>query len=500
MSPRMNFAVISNPDAVTNYVLKPSADEAEEQPPRPELPLAKDDSDESISSLFVSQFGHRHRYVSDGKYWLTWNERMWSAVSQAQSIHDDLRLMLAQLAKQRIATPDKIVDLILGRLSNINQINNIIRHLQHRSELITYQHLIDANPQVVVFENCAFDTEKGAIMRHESEIMPLLQTKSMPVWYSEKATCPSWEAFLNTIFCHDAELISFVQMAAALSLSGTVAEEYLFFAYGSGRNGKTTFFTVLEKMFGEYHKTVDSSVLMSSKLDKSNSNMAAIAQLKGIRFATANEMEEKCSFSDKEVKLLSSRDKIVGRLLYSNPSEFTPSHKLWVRSNHKPTFNIDDAGLKRRIVLIPFRYAIPEKDQQERFEDFLLKEKSGILNWLMEGWLLYQENGLQIPAACRDEMDIYLQENDHLARFIDECCLISCTDRTLLKDFSAAYAHWARQGGYQEFNSTKLSHQLRTKSFSVTNGTGNRTTIIGLKLATDAVFSDEQVTPSDAES
>lgn len=467
-----------------------------EQSPKPEIPLVKDDTDESVAILFQSQFGNYHRFVSDGNYWLHWNGRLWTRDSKAQSVHEDLHNLRALLTLQRIGEPDKVTDSIIIRLSNSGSKRSIVSYLQNCPRLVAYQHELDSDPNIVVFENCAYNTSRGEFIRYENEIIGLLQTKCMPVYHNEQAGCPRWLEFLHTIFRGDMELIAFVQKAAALSLSGTVIEELLFFAHGSGRNGKTTFFAVLEKIFGPYHVSIDSSVLLSSALDRSDRNLNIKAGLKGVRFATVNEIAEKSSFNDKEIKHLASRDRITARRLYENHFEFEPSHKLWIRSNHKPSFNISDGGLRRRIILIPFHHLIPEHDVVERFEDELLKEKSGILNWLLEGWQAYLNDGLEVPAACRVEMDAYMRENDHLADFIDECCLVKPEGRTLLKDFSEAYNQWAQNTGCEGASSAKLSPRLAAKNYTVKNHTGNRLTVFGLALS--AAEPPEQSKPGPA--
>ncbi|MDD4223418.1 MAG: phage/plasmid primase, P4 family [Candidatus Cloacimonetes bacterium] len=464
---------------------------------QPALPSVRDESDASVAELFMSQYGKEHRYVSDGNHWLHWAGQHWAPDSQAQEVHKHLHALRGLLSQQKLsgtAVIDKVNDAIITRLSNNSTKNGIVSYLEHLPELVAYQRQLDAKPDIVAFENCALDTAKRQIIRDPDQLRGLLQTKRMPVWYAEQAACPLWEAFLNTIFCGDDKLIAYVQKAAALSLSGTVREELLFFAHGSGRNGKTTFFNVLAGIFGPYSITVDPAVLTCSKLDRSDRNANIKAQLRGVRFATTNEIAERSMFNDLEVKQLSSRDNIPARPLYQNPFEFTPSHKLWIRSNHKPRFNIDDKGLLRRIVLIPFNHVIPADDVEERYEDTLLKEKSGILNWLIQGWLAYLDEGLKLPPACVSEMEAYVRENDTLATFLEEACEADPNAKVLLKEFTADYNAWARLNGAEELSSTKLSSRLRAKNHLLKNGTGNKMTVYGIKLA-DGKASDASTRP-----
>ncbi len=74
----------------------------------------------------------------------------------------------------------------------------------------------------------------------------------------------------------------------------------------------------------------------------------------------------------------------------------------------------------RRLALIPFAYKIPNNKRVERFEDFLLKERSGILNWLLGGWEMYLKDGLSpFPEAVSTALSEYTNECDTLKQFIE---------------------------------------------------------------------------------
>ena len=56
---------------------------------------------------------------------------------------------------------------------------------------------------------------------------------------------PLWSAFLETVTAGDAELQAFLQRACGYSLTGQTVEHALFFLYGTGANGKSTFVETL---------------------------------------------------------------------------------------------------------------------------------------------------------------------------------------------------------------------------------------------------------------
>ena len=56
-------------------------------------------------------------------------------------------------------------------------------------------------------------------------------------------------------------MISYVQQAIGYSLSGSIAEQCIFFLYGEGRNGKSTFLDVIYDILGDYSMNVQPETL-----------------------------------------------------------------------------------------------------------------------------------------------------------------------------------------------------------------------------------------------
>jgi putative DNA primase/helicase len=82
-------------------------------------------------------------------------------------------------------------------------------------------------------------------------------------------------------------------------------------------------------------------------------------------------------------------------------------------------------------------------------EQKLLEEKSGILNWLIEGALRWQKEGLRTPAIIANATDEYRGEMDVIGNFIKERCVqkpdISIRARELFK----AYQEWCTENNEQ---------------------------------------------------
>jgi putative DNA primase/helicase len=104
--------------------------------------------------------------------------------------------------------------------------------------------------------------------------------------------------------------------------------------------------------------------------------------------------------------------------------EFTPQFKLLIAGNHKPGLTSVDEAIRRRFHLIPFTVTIPTEERDKDLVDKLKPEWGGILQWAIDGCLEWQRIGLAPPKAVLDATEAYMHEEDALARWIDEYCVV----------------------------------------------------------------------------
>lgn len=434
-----------------------------------------DASDTSIAELFCRLNPDNYRYIRDSEYWMYWNGKAWLPDVKHQELLNCLGQLRDGIRGLNSSAKTDIINQILNRLSGTRTKACAVTAISQLAEISTLSSDWDAHPHLIAFQNCVYNTQTGQLISNPHTIRNLYLTKKISAKYMEGTQCPLWLDFLDTIFLGDQALISFVQKLAALSLSGNVNEELLIFAHGEGANGKTTFLNVLSRIFDDYHVDIDPSILIKSRANDQRLKLENTANLRGKRLATANEIPEMSSYDDSVVKQLSSRDPVPYKQIYQSAGSFIPSHTLWVRANHKPRFNVNDGGMLRRLVLIPFAHHFPPETRINRYEDTLLGEAPGILNWLLAGWQDYRRNGLgEYPASVSVAMEEYRNECDVLAQFMQESYLRVEGSRLPLKNLVSAFNIWAPQNGYRTTNSRALGKLLRAHGYEVDLGRANQ--------------------------
>ena len=143
--------------------------------------------------------------------------------------------------------------------------------------------------------------------------------------------------------------------------------------------------------------------------------------LRGARLVTAVETEEGRRWAEAQIKALTGGDAIAARFMRQDFFEYTPQFKLIIAGNHKPGLRSVDEAIRRRFHLMPFTVTIPPEERDRELADKLKAEWPGILAWMIEGCLEWQQHGLAPPEAVTDATAAYLEAQDAIAAWIDEC-------------------------------------------------------------------------------
>lgn len=166
---------------------------------------------------------------------------------------------------------------------------------------------LDVNPWVLNCLNGTLELRTGVLRPHRRED---LLTKMCPVAYDADATCPQWMSFLNDVMAGKQALVHYLQRGVGYSLTGSVEEQCLFFLYGTGQNGKSTFLGVLQAMLGDYAMQAIPELLM---VRANEQHPTERADLFGKRFVATIEVESGKRLAEALVKQLTGGDRIRAR-------------------------------------------------------------------------------------------------------------------------------------------------------------------------------------------
>ena len=205
-----------------------------------------------------------------------------------------------------------------------------------------------------------------------------------PVEFDPEAACPTFRAFLETIFANNENITEFLQRVLGYALTGNTREQIVNILCGTGSNGKSTLLGVIADILGDYAAQIESSTLMVKRGESINND---IARLAGRRFVSAIEAEAGKRLAESLVKTMSGGDRIVARFLHKEFFEFKPEFKVFLATNHRPRIYGTDHAIWRRIRLVPFDVVIPDDEQDSTLPEKLRRELPGVLAWMVSGCL-----------------------------------------------------------------------------------------------------------------
>lgn len=414
---------------------------------KPEKPKLYTFDDTGNAERFTDYFKNSIRYSFVNKCWFWWDGRRWCVdnTGVVRRLADEVvENMRGELGNYIDNVPDdmdteemeeRFMKHLKSCRSNKSKIT-MIKESEHRVSITPQQ--FDLHTDQLNTVNGILNLRTGELINHDSE---QFITKITNVEYTEKSDCPLWKEFLNDIFDGNQELIRYVQTAIGYSLTGSTQEQCAFFCYGNGRNGKSTFLDIISYILGDYAANMQPETIMVRSMNNGTSD---IARLKGARFVTTVEPNEGMRLNEGILKQMTGGDKITAAKKYENEFEFTPEFKIWMGANHKPIIRGTDDGIWRRMKIIPFTIQIPEEKVDKNLRNKLIKEAPAILNWMVEGCLLWGREGLKDPKVIQEAVKEYKSEMDVLESFLEDCTEKGAGKESS-RDLYNVYCQWARE-------------------------------------------------------
>jgi putative DNA primase/helicase len=134
-----------------------------------------------------------------------------------------------------------------------------------------------------------------------------------------------WLQFLDQTTRGDKELMRFLKQIAGYALSGDCREECLFFFYGPGGNGKTTFINTLQTVLGDYARAAAMDTFHRTHGERHSTD---IAMLKDARFVTSAETQGEREWDEERIKSMSGRELLTARFMRQDNFQFPAQFKL----------------------------------------------------------------------------------------------------------------------------------------------------------------------------
>ncbi len=280
-------------------------------------------------------------------------------------------------------------------------------------------------------------------------------TYQLPFEYDEKAVCPMFEKYLDQVL-PEKELQDIVAEFFGYIFTKGLKMEKALLLYGSGANGKSVIFDIMNALLG---KENISNFSLSNLLEEHNRALIAHILLNYGSEINATKTRD-------EFKNLVSTEPIQARLKYGNSFTMRNYAKLAFNCNELPKDFDHQHAYFRRLLIIPFRVTIPEADQDKMLADKIIKnELAGVFNWIIDGLkrLLKTEKFTE-SELVKETLETYKRESDSVASFVNESeSLIGSS----LKCTYAEYRSFCLDCGIRPLGRNNFSKRLQTLGYIV---------------------------------
>jgi putative DNA primase/helicase len=434
------------------------------------------DTDLANAKRLAKRHGSELKFTPE-RGWCVWDGRRWAT--------DDKGIRIQALAKETSAS-------IFDEVRTAADREAVYRHAKRSQSRSAIESMVilarseqgvparltdfDADGWLLNVNNGTVNLRTGQLQPHRCDD---LLTNIADIEFDATARCELWEAFLRRVTSDDAELCNYLRRFVGYLLVGDTSEQVLHFLYGLGANGKSVFCEIVMRLLGEYAITASPDLVMTKRHGGIPND---IARLRGVRAAMMNETSQGARFDEAKLKDLTGGDTLTARFLHQEFFDFTPTHRLVIRGNHRPAIDGTDEGIWRRLRLVPFTVTIPEHERDHQLLSKLHAELPGILNWAIVGCMEWQKHRLKPPAIITDAVREYREESDTLGRFIMDCCEVRKLGQTKSSVLFQRYQQFAEQAGERSLPSKDLPHEMQRRGFEHKRATGGSRVYVGLDL------------------
>lgn len=410
---------------------------------------------------FRDENGDKLCFVKELKTWFVWNGTRWKQDTR------DMAKLLAKHTVRRMSAEarlDNDPERRKWKHAQGSETNKKVEAMMAlaQPELSVEYEIFNNNHYMLAVKNGTIDVDT---MEFRDSRREDYMTKIAGTHFDPDADCPLWRKFLHDIMEGKEDLIKYLQKIAGYCMTGDTSEQAVFILYGCGANGKSTFITLLSETLGEYADSVNPQAIMRKDNNNGTQANSEIAKLPGARLVSTIEPSESKTLDEALIKQITGGDRMSARFLFQNEFTFLPVFKLLIATNHMPYIRGTDHAIWRRIHKIPFNAKFEGERKDDGLKDKLRMEKPGILNWLLEGYQMWEEERLSPPAEVVEATREYKADMDVVAGFLEECCVASPTGREISSVLHQAYEQWCQRNGEFCLKQKSFSKKLVEKGF-----------------------------------
>ena len=327
---------------------------------------------------------------------------------------------------------------VSGALDAIKSIVHLPNHPNTKPPiwLEGYSHCKPSAAKLVSLRNGLFHLEDSVMIPHS---LGFFTQNSLPFEYNQEAQCPTWTAFLDSVWSKDQESIDCLQEMFGYIISGDTRQHKFFNLIGPRRSGKGTINKVLVALLGQ-HNTVAPEL---GELCDTFGLQPWLGKLLA-SFTDARAPERNRSAVVSQLLRIVGGDTItVNRKNKESWNGYLPT-RLVIYSNEVLQLTENSNALTGRMIVLKMTKSFFNKEDTELAHK-LEQELSGIFNWAMEGLKRRLARGGHFiqPTSGKEYLDLMAELGNPMQPFADDTLVFDPLESIKKEDVFECWKRWA---------------------------------------------------------
>ena len=372
------------------------------------------------------------KWLKDVELWLTWRGGVWDKRSNSKCVVYPHVFNLATRAKKAMQILGDDNDLgkkkkwaKIYAFEDTRTVNRAIAALTACKTIRITADDLDNHPNLLCVKNGVIDLRAGKLYDADPN---LLLTQQAPVAFDPQADTAAFNKFFADIMPNEETRAGLLRWLG-YCLTGDVREEKFMIWLGSGANGKGVLSRAMSALLGDYAATLPRTAL-ATRFIENTGHTADLMPLVGARFSISEEIAQNVTLDGAWLKTLSGGDLLRLSAKFKDFVTVKPTAKINFSSNYIPKIEnvADDAGMKRRLLIMPFTQTFTGARCNPRLKLFLLDPKNlrGLLRLLVRearDWYTDADadrSGLIISDEMTTATKENIEANDFLSDALEE--------------------------------------------------------------------------------
>ncbi|MEL6707624.1 MAG: phage/plasmid primase, P4 family [Pseudomonadota bacterium] len=407
---------------------------------------------------------------ADQGYWIAYKDGRWqtqigarearlAADDVAECLRLEARALAQQIAEEKLGkdVPKEVAEEQLEILRKwANKSGNAV---QSRGMLDKARAVLAVSPDAFDSDPLAFNCRNGTVrfyqdagawrVRLDPHDPHDMITRQADVDYDAEAPRPRWERRTENLQ-PEPDQREFMKRIYGYAMLGIRSAQVFIIAQGKGGDGKSLTHAIFAAMLGDYYRRAGIKSFLKGAQKSGSDHSEDLARLAGdTRLVTASEPPRRSTWDTEIIKDMTGGDKIVVRGLRESSREIRPGWLLVVECNTYPAIETADDGFRRRVEVLQWPVQVPKgsRGDFETIKAELLAERSGVLNWMIEGALAWLESRDLMPSErAMAAKEAYVNAADPFGDWYRARCVTGRSDefKTKVSDLHEDFARYCR--------------------------------------------------------